>query len=98
MLDGPSEGYNSDGVLVPGTDGGDVDVRVECQVCGRMIGKGPEGLGIKRHSKTHRQEFARRRGREPDSYAEVRDALDDRETEQARFAAFERDDASAGGG
>lgn len=65
-------------------------MRVECQVCGRMIGKGPEGLGIKMHSKTHREEFAAMTGEEPDDYAEVRDVLADREHEQARFGRFER--------
>lgn len=50
-----------------------------------MVGKGPDGLGIRMHAKTHRQEFYRRTGREPDSYAEVRELLDDRSTEQARF-------------
>ena len=54
-----------------------------------MIGKGPEGLGIRRHSGVHRREFEAAVGREPDDYAEVRDVLGDRETEQARFAAFE---------
>ena len=33
--------------------------RVECRVCGRMIGKGPEGLGIRVHAKRHREEFER---------------------------------------
>ncbi len=55
-----------------------------------MIGKGPEGLGIKMHSKTHREEFAAMTGEEPDDYAEVRDVLADREHEQARFGRFER--------
>ncbi len=63
-------------------------MRVECQVCGRMIGKGPEGLGIRRHAWVHRREFEALVGREPEDYAEVRQRLDDRETEQARFAAF----------
>lgn len=65
-------------------------MRVECQVCGRMIGKGPEGLGIRVHASGHREEFERRVGREPADYAEVRDQLDDRRSEQARFARFER--------
>lgn len=59
--------------------------RVECRVCGRMIGKGPEGLGIRVHAKQHRQEFTHRRGRPPEDYDEVRELLGDRETEQARF-------------
>ena len=59
--------------------------RVECRVCGRMIGKGPEGLGIRVHAATHRAEFAARRGRPPEDYAEVRRVLGDRETVQARF-------------
>jgi|GEM_PF-2294750 len=64
-------------------------VRVECQVCGRMIGKGPEGLGIRRHSGVHRREFEAAVGREPEDYAEVREVLGDRETEQARFSALD---------
>jgi hypothetical protein len=63
-------------------------MRVECSVCGRMIGQGPEGLGIRRHSWVHRREFEAKVGREPADYAEVRDRLGDPETEQARFAAF----------
>jgi len=59
--------------------------RVECQVCGRMIGKGPEGLGIRVHAKQHRQEFVRRRGRPPEDYDEVRRALGDRTSEQSRL-------------
>lgn len=59
--------------------------RVECRVCGRMIGKGPEGLGIRVHAQRHRQEFAARRGRPPEDYAEVRRVLGDRTTRQARF-------------
>lgn len=62
--------------------------RVECRVCGRMIGKGPEGLGIRVHAAGHRDEFASRRGRPPEDYAEVRRILGDRDTEQARFSAF----------
>lgn len=54
-----------------------------------MIGKGPDGLGIRRHSGVHRREFEALVGREPDDYAEVRERLDDRETEQARFATFD---------
>lgn len=54
-----------------------------------MIGKGPEGLGIRVHAATHRAEFAAATGREPTDYAEVRELLDDRETKQARFSAFE---------
>lgn len=64
-------------------------MRVECQVCGRMIGKGPEGLGIRRHSGVHRREFAAAVGREPEDYGEVRDLLGDPETEQARFSRFD---------
>jgi hypothetical protein len=59
--------------------------RVECRVCGRMIGKGPEGLGIRVHAKQHRQEFVERCGRPPEDYAEVRETLGDRQGEQARF-------------
>lgn len=64
-------------------------VRVECQVCGRMIGKGPEGLGLRVHAAGHREEFAAVTGREPDDYAEVRDLLGDSEARQARFSTFE---------
>lgn len=61
-----------------------------------MIGKGPEGLGIRVHSKVHRREFAERTGRAPEDYAEVRRVLDDRESEQARFSRFERVAADGG--
>lgn len=54
-----------------------------------MIGKGPEGLGIRVHAAVHRAEFTAATGRDPDDYAEVRALLGDRETEQARFSAFE---------
>lgn len=54
-----------------------------------MIGKGPEGLGIRVHASGHREEFERLIGREPEDYAEVRERLDDRRSEQARFARFE---------
>ena len=54
-----------------------------------MIGKGPEGLGIRRHASVHRREFAAAFGREPEDYAEVRERLGHRETEQARFSAFD---------
>lgn len=64
-------------------------VRVECQVCGRMIGLGPEGLGLRVHAATHREEFELVTGREPEDYAEVREVLGDRDTEQARFSTFE---------
>lgn len=63
-------------------------MKVECQVCGRMIGKGPEGVGIRAHAETHRQEFAERVGRRPEDYAEVRQLLDDRGSAQARFSNF----------
>lgn len=59
--------------------------RVECAVCGRMIGKGPEGLGIRVHASVHREQFAARRGRPPEDYAEVRSVLGGPDTEQARF-------------
>lgn len=59
--------------------------RVECRVCGRMVGKGPEGLGIRVHAKGHRQEFTARRGRPPEDYAEVREALGGPDSRQARF-------------
>lgn len=64
-------------------------VRVECQVCGRMIGKGPDGLGIRVHAAVHREEFEARTGREPTDYAEVRKRLGERATEQTRFSTFE---------
>ena len=49
--------------------------KVECRVCGREVGRGPAGLGLKQHSGKHRREFVEITGREPDSYAEVRDFL-----------------------
>jgi hypothetical protein len=55
-----------------------------------MIGKGPEGLGIRVHASTHREQFAARHGRPPEDYAEVRAALGGPDSEQARF-----DDLSA---
>jgi hypothetical protein len=47
--------------------------RVECSVCGKEIGRGPDGLGIKRHSAMHRREFRELVGRQPEDYAEVRE-------------------------
>ncbi len=61
-----------------------------------MIGKGPEGVGIRVHAKTHRQEFADQVGRQPDDYAEVRQVLDDRGSEQARFSSFEHASVDSG--
>lgn len=54
-----------------------------------MIGKGPDGLGIRVHAARHREEFAALTGREPEDYAEVRDRLGDADARQARFSAFE---------
>ncbi|MHB9287280.1 hypothetical protein ACKVMT_09615 [Halobacteriales archaeon Cl-PHB] len=71
-------------------------MRVECQVCGRMVGKGPDGLGIKMHSKTHRKQYVALTGEEPDDYAEVRERLADRDSEQARFARFEEGETGNG--
>lgn len=64
-------------------------MRVECQVCGRMIGKGPEGLGIRVHAASHREEFAALTGREPADYAEVRERLGDGAATQARLSRFD---------
>jgi len=47
--------------------------RVECTVCGRTVGRGPSGLGLKQHSKAHRREFKELTGRWPENYDEVRD-------------------------
>lgn len=54
-----------------------------------MIGKGPEGLGIRVHAATHREEFTMVTGRSPEDYAEVREVLGSPETEQARLPTFE---------
>jgi len=48
---------------------------VECRVCGRSVGRGPSGLGIKQHSKRHRREFRDLVGREPEDYQEVVEVL-----------------------
>jgi hypothetical protein len=46
---------------------------VECTVGGRLVGRGPAGLGINQHSAMHRREFQELTGHEPESYQEVRE-------------------------
>jgi hypothetical protein len=52
-----------------------VPEEVTCTVCGEDVGKGPAGLGLAMHGKTHREEFRRQFGRKPENYQEVRDKL-----------------------
>lgn len=47
----------------------------ECQVCGRMVKRGPGGLGIKQHSGKHRRQFEEEFGREAEDYDEVIELL-----------------------
>jgi hypothetical protein len=85
-------------IYSPGLNTRSMGERVECRVCGRMIGKGPEGLGIRVHAKRHREEFAARRGRRPEDYAEVRRVVGDRSTTQARFGDLEAGEEVRGDG
>lgn len=48
---------------------------VTCSVCGRDVGRGPNGLGLANHANRHRREFREVFGRDPVSYEEVRDRL-----------------------
>lgn len=69
------ENVDDDRGAVDGADDGEADEKVECTVCGALVGRGPAGLGIKQHASKHRREFADRYGRGPHDYAEVRDRL-----------------------
>lgn len=51
---------------------------VTCSVCGREVGRGPDGLGIKQHSAMHRRQFEQLVGREPEDYDEVREVVSER--------------------
>lgn len=48
---------------------------VECTVCGTIVGRGPNGLGLISHSLKHRREFQAVFGRQPRNYEEVRQRL-----------------------
>jgi len=48
---------------------------VTCTVCGREIGKGPGGLGLTMHAKTHRREYREAFGEWPASYELVREKV-----------------------
>lgn len=52
-------------------------VVVTCSVCGDRVGKGPNGLGIRRHAMMHRRQFHELVGEWPGDYQEVRDLLGD---------------------
>jgi len=49
--------------------------KVECTVCGEMVGK----MGIAKHSGMHKREFKEQFGRPPEDYDEVREKLNSEE-------------------